>query len=783
MIFYQVAAFLAAFLLFQVQPMATKALLPVYGGTYQVWGAAVVFFQLALFGGYAYAHFVQRRFGVARYARWHLALLVLPFLVLPFDWEALAAMGGQGALVWGVLVGLGRHLLLPFFALATVSLLLQSWLAISDLAERVSPYRLYAASNLGSILGLLSYPLVVEPWLDLREQALVWWVLYGLLVAAHWRCLPPRSATVPAAELNPTPASPERALRAVVEGQPEGTAGASAGTLQRDEPGGDATAAPVKSRWWAWLGLSLSSNALLLAVTNLLTLKVAALPFLWVLPLTVFLLTFVQTFSRRGFRPAWVGRSVPLCLVLGFSLFLLDGFRLSVPTLVLIVLHLAILWVLCLACHGELVRLRPSAAGGGLTGFYLMLSLGGVLGGLLIAWVVPVVTVTILEYALGLGMAGVVLLVVGRLPGGAEGDQTQLAAEGVAGWRQPQFWRRLATALRWPALAAVLALGALQVLPALGAAESSPWLPMGWLVVVAAMGFLLLTGSREGPSHAARVVLAMGLAVLAEPMAERGGNLLRHRNYYGSYRVWETTERRILEHGRTVHGEQYRGGEDVFLPLSYYHPAAPLGSWLLGARQQMTSVGMVGLGSGALVAYFGPQQVVTIYELDPDNEWIARRYFTYLERAEAKGIDLRLQAGDGRRLLADGPPGQHDLLVVDAFSGDAVPVHLLTVEAFDVYFRALKPGGVVAIHVSNNIFDLEPVVFAAARAQGAVAVRKSGPLEKVEGASFSQWMLVSRDASRLPEWLAQGWTTTSISGREVRPWTDARSNPLGVMIW
>ncbi|MGF1451210.1 MAG: spermidine synthase [Opitutales bacterium] len=737
---YQLAAFLAAYLLFQVQPMVTKALLPAFGGTFQVWGAAVVFFQLTLFGGYLYAHYVQRWLGARRYARWHLIWLVLPLALLPFDMAGLSAPGRGLPLVLQVLVQLLVYVGLPFFTLSCASLLLQRWLADSSLPERTNPYPLYAASNVGSIAGLLSYPLLIEPWLSLQAQAVLWWVVFVAMVLAHLRCLPPRK-------------SPDEAAPAEVRGEP-----ASAS----EETSAEAT---VRNRPWLWFGLSVSSNALLLAATNVLTLKIAALPFLWVLPLTLFLLTFVLTFKRRWFFPAWSRRYFGAFVVLGFALFTIDAFQMAIPVVPLIGLHLAIVFLLCLNCHGELVRLRP-AHKDGLTLFYVMLSAGGVVGGLLVAWVLPVLSTTIVEYALAVGLTAATVLVARR-------------AHGQRWFPERARWVR---ALGVPAVVTLLAAVGLALIANLGGGEAFRWMTVGWLATCLAVTGLVLPRSPHTGVALSRVAMALALVLLTESVSTAGRVRMRHRNYYGAYTVVERGDKTILEHGRTVHGKQFTEGPRRRVPLSYYHPRTPFGGWLYRHRDEIDEAAMIGLGTGALAVYFEKGQRFDVYELDPDNEWIAREYFSYLDDADKRGLEVRFFFGDGRLRLSEAPSDSLDLLVVDAFSGDSIPVHLLTVEAFDEYLRVLRPGGMLALHISNNLFDLTPVVYAAAQVHGASAVRGEGPAGADAEADFAQWMLVTRDEAAARRLRQLGWQGPPVS-QQLVPWSDDFSNPLSALIW
>jgi SAM-dependent methyltransferase len=655
---YYVAVFLGSFLLFMIQPMLAKALLPAFGGSYLVWGAAMVFFQSVLLGGYLLSHVLQGRLGVRRYARWHLLLLFLPFLFFPFrfDWDVDPVSTG---LVLGVCQRLFVVAGLPFLILSMTSMILQRWLMISSLQQRTNPYVLYAASNTGSVLSLLAYPFLVEPWSTLEQQAMGWWIAYGFLVVLHLVLFPRRGGA---------PLGDERVM------------------------GGDI-------RWrdrWRWLLLSLASGAALLGITNVITFDIASIPLLWVVPLALFMLAYVVTFKLKMWCPGWMEQGLSWCVLAGACLFMLMRLRIMPPVGVVLVVHLATLFCLCVNCNVWLVRTKP-ASGEGLTAFYVMIATGGLLGSLLVSWVIPLLSHSLLEYPLGFLL---VLLAVGSGMGRA------------GAWLSRRFAGFLLLVL-------MLLVVAPRCLPAS--------MPGNILFVLLALPVAL--GFRACKDHHLRAALLLLVLIVGsgglDRFADGGKVVARLRNYYGIYHIYDRDGIRYLQHGTTQHGRQYLEEPMRSIPLSYFHPSTPAAELLERKRAAIRDIGMIGLGSGALVAYAGEGQQFTVYELDPDNLTLAEQYFGYLEQARRQGAVLRFVFGDGRLWVAELAPASLDVLIMDAFNSGSIPVHLLTTEAFDIFMRALRPDGVLLLHLSNRVLDLPPVIYANAAARGLYAVELS----------------------------------------------------------
>ena len=684
---YRAASFLAAFLLFLVQPMASKALLPWFGGSFVVWGACMVFFQASLLVGYSYAHTIQRQLGVRRYGRLHLLFLLAPCLVYPFD----LAHSGEGVADWplviGVVLGLLRTVGWPFLALSTSSLVLQRWLSQSTLPERGNPYTLYAWSNLGSILGLLAYPVVLEPLLSVAMQEQVWWGGYLLFLALHLVCLFAVSQDVRGA----TGARHERV--------------APASALR-------------------WIALSAAACAALLAVTNVITFDIASVPFLWVLPLCAYLLCFVLTFKHHLWCPAWNRSLLAWLTIVATMLRLLTSLRLSVPIWLAVPLHLALLFSLCLECCAGLIRTRPEK-NGQLTAFYLLIAVGGLLGSLVVSWIVPLVSTSIVEYGLA-AAAGLAAISLCPAPSMAS----------TAGRRH-----RIGVLLT----AAGMVAAALTLLPWL----VSTYLPGGQASTVALVGcalpiaFSMRLFARDYRGLALLVAVAAIAMQWTEPLLVGARGLQRLRNYYGIYKIYDQDGTRYLQHGTTQHGRQHLAPDKRHIPLAYYHPSTPGAGVLTSPRVPSARIGMIGLGAGAFAAYMEPGETMTVYELDPDNLPLARDGFTYLDDASARGVKLAFEFGDGRVSLRSAAPGSLDILIVDAFNSGSIPVHLLTAEAFKEYRRVVGRDGLILLHVSNKMLNLMPVVYNTARAAGLQACENSLVVPETPDADPTWWMAVA----------------------------------------
>ncbi len=752
MLRYGITIFLSAFLLFEVQLILAKRILPWFGGAPAVWTTCMLFFQLLLLAGYAYAHGLAAHLSATAQRRLHLALLAVSLALLVILWTAwgnpiLPDAGWKPAdstqPVWRILILLGASIGLPFFILSATNPLLQAW--FSRTHPGVPPWRLYALSNLGSLLGLLGYPFLIEWLLPLSSQAWTWtfgYVLFaaGIVASARVRAVSPISVQAPPA----TDSAP-----------------------------------PSRADYLIWFALAGFASVLLLATTNQMTQEIAVIPFLWVLPLSLYLLSFILCFESEH----WYRRgpyAVMLLLALaGIGVVLHLG--VDLPIYAQIGAYTLLLFVACMTLHGELARLKPSA--GRLTVYYLTITAGGAAGGLFVALAAPHVFAGYWEFHLGLWGSAALLLYIW--------------------WRDRDSFLHRGRA--WPAVAAPLAVLALSVYLAhkslLDAAREL--LPTGgWLALAAAVaGSALVAGVRRRapvPAWAHAVLFGLALAgygvalawLARAPLAE---SIAQTRNFYGVLHVeednpdQEESHRYRLMHGRITHGHQYRRWDLRSEPTSYYAQDSGIGLALLRhpRRPQPLHVGVVGLGAGSLAVYGSAGDVFRFYEINPDVVRLAagdRALFSYLRDSEA-ATDVVL--GDARlqleRELARDDRLRFDVLAVDAFSSDAIPVHLLTAEAIEVYLARLRaPDGVLALHITNRYLDLEPVVAALAERHGlALRIVES---ESGQYVFESTWALLARGdvLERVPG-LAEA--SRPVAAAPVAPWRDDYSNLFRIVRW
>jgi spermidine synthase len=716
--------FLAAALLFLIQPMIAKMVLPRLGGSPEVWNTAMVFFQLALLGGYFYAHASVRLLGPGRQAAVHSAVLLLPLLALPIAlpaWESPATGMESLWLVGLLLAAVGA----PFVALATASPLLQRWFAGSGHPDARDPYFLYAGSNAGSLLGLLAYPFLLEPFFPLATQSLIWTAGYVVFVALSAAC----------------------ALTAARHARARGAAADAA-------PDVDAGPAPSLRQRLFWIASASVPSCLLIGATHYLTTDIAPIPLLWVVPLSVYLATFILAFAKRppvGI-PAlsrWMA-----VLAVALALALLAGIR--DPVWVLLLLHLSVLAVAGLLCHARLADARP--APGRLTEFYVFVAIGGVVGGAFAALAGPRLFNDLIEYPIA-----IVLACLFRVASADDGDTRA---------------RLLDVAL--PAAIGLAMVGAWMVSDRLPDMAEGPFL----LITAVLPTLLCFFLSRR------RVRFALGIGVLLtfaySIRADRGDFLYADRTFFGVHRVTRDPEGRynVLRHGSTIHGVQGTDPAEALRPLGYYHVEGPGGQVVarLAARSPESRLALVGLGAGALAVLTSPGQRVTIYEIDEAVVDIAESpdLFTYLANSPAP-YDVVI--ADGRIALAE-TDERYDLIVLDAFSSDAIPLHLLTREAVALYRDRLTPRGVLLFHVSNQHLELAPVVGAVAGDLGLVALERVDPgrIEEDVVLFGSHWVLVARDPADFAGLADSSWRFLRPSPGDI-VWTDDFSNVLSAFRW
>ncbi|HEU5100772.1 MAG TPA: fused MFS/spermidine synthase, partial [Roseiflexaceae bacterium] len=676
LIIYALAIFVSALLLFIVEPMFARMILPLLGGSPSVWNTAVVFYQAMLLLGYVYAHAATKWLGVRRQAALHIVLLLLPLLALPIGipagWSPPTQANPALWLLALLLVAVG----VPFFVVSASSPLLQTWFAATRHRAAADPYFLYAASNVGSMLALLAYPLLIEPRLGLREQSWIWAGGYLLLAALIGMC---------AVLVRRAPASPALATLAA-------TAPA---------PAGERLSWRRRGRW---VLLAFVPSSLMLSVTTYLSTNIAPIPLLWVIPLAIYLLTFILVFMRRPILPhTLVLRALPIAIL---PLIITLVAQATQPIGLLIGLHLAVFFVATMACHGAIARDRPPPTQ--LTEFYLWMSAGGVLGGLFNALLAPLLFTTVVEYPLVLVLACVLLETKDQ--GLKTKDQRQEIEKnsGALVVRPSSFvlWPRLLD-LGLPA--ALGALVALAILGARGAGMSNS--PLGLGLMFGVPSLVCFSFSRRP----LRFGLAIGAILLASTLYTSGQGQVLHaeRSFFGIHRVLldATGQFHSLAHGSTRHGMQSLDPANRNEPLTYYSRSGPIGQVLadLTQRRPGARVAAIGLGAGSLACYKQPGQQWTFYEIDPSVVRIAREpaYFTYLQDCAP---DAGMVLGDARLSLASAPDGGYDLIVLDAYSSDSIPMHLITREALALYLRKLAPGGVLAFHISNLYLDLKPAL-------------------------------------------------------------------------
>ncbi len=716
------ALFVSSLLLFWLEPMFVKMLLPLLGGSPGVWNTALVFFQGALLAGYAYAHLATRYLGARRQVLLHAAILALALFSLPIavaaSWSPPTDRSPIPWLIGLMTVSIGP----PFFLVAATAPLLQRWFSRTGHGAAGDPYFLYGASNLGSMVALIGYPAVIEPLLPLSDQNRLWAAGYAVLAVLILLC---------ARELLPR-----------------------GGKADANESAGSLPSASSPLPWGERLhliALAFVPSSMLLGVTSYIVTDVVSAPLLWVIPLALYLLTFVIVFARRPvLKTSWMVRTLPYSFVLiaityyGPTWFWFDLF-----------MHLVAFFIAAMVCHGELARRRPVVAN--LTEFYLWISLGGVLGGLFNAILAPVIFRSIYEYPLALVLACLLM---------------------------PSGGRRLPE-LRWRDVAYPAALFALLVIPMLGRDFIIRTTGPVGIALAAAAGGIAAFGFRKRPARFALGMLAL-ISAASFNLAE--SPLVKERSFFGVYKVVSAQDGRlrVLWHGTTIHGVESADPARWREPMIYYSAAGPAGqvfaAWPAGKK--LHRVAVIGLGSGALTCYRQPQQSWTYFEIDPVVERLARdtRYFHFLSEC---GPDTEVVLGDARLSLTRVPDREFDLLILDAFSSDAIPVHLLTREALALYFAKLADGAVLLFHITNRHLDLAPAIANLVRNAGVVALYQLYLPPPAAWATLEQtpskWVAIARRAEDLGFLAGDPRWTPLQPQRQAAVWTDDYSNLIGAL--
>lgn len=666
---YALTIFTSAFLLFQVQPLISKLILPWFGGVAAVWTVCLVFFQLVLLAGYLYAHVLTTRFSFRSQGRIHAGIAAASLLALPILPNNSLKPTGPGAPAWHILAILTVAVGLPYFVLSTTSPLLQAWYHRTRSGS--GAYRFYALSNIASMLALLSYPVIVEPFVAGTRQAIAWSVAYA---AVALMCV----------------------TLALSSSEPS--------DLRAERLSSTAPRAPSWKIQTLWLALAACGSALLLGVTNHISQDIAPVPFLWVAPLSLYLLSFVLCFEREG----WYKRDFFLRLLgvaLGGMAYGLDPSFAVLPMRVLIPLYCVGLWICCMFCHGELARLKPDPSH--LTTFYLMSSLGGAIGAIFVALLAPAIFSGYYELPCALGLCAALVLVTQFR------DPSRML--------QGPFWlpaRLLLAGL----VIALLASLTISVAETRRQARRSVRNFYGVIRVIEHQGAIAGGTSGAAGAHA-------GPGTSRQPPA-------RMAMYLSPYQ----TSYRQLMNGTTDHGLQFLSPSLQCKPTSYYSEKSGIGIALKAIQKRgVLRVGLVGLGAGTLACYGRAGDQFTFYEINPLDELIANEEFTFLRISPA---NIVVVTGDARLSLERQPNRQYDALVLDAFSSDSIPVHLLTREAFALYFRQLKSDGVLAVHISNQYLNLQPVVETAATETGKEAILVNNEDDHPHGIYAASWILL-----------------------------------------
>jgi hypothetical protein len=726
---FGITIFVSSALLFSIQPLIAKMLLPLLGGTPAVWNTCMLFFQAVLLAGYAYALLVSR-WPLRRQLIAQLVLLCLAFVSLPIGlsvrWINSVPASGDPSL-W-LLACLAATVGLPFFIISSNSPLLQKWFSRTASESARDPYFLYAASNAGSLLSLLAYPVLIEPVLTLRAQSRLWTIVYALMVLL---------ISVHAFLLYRSKTSETTATEVVVND---------------DEP---------KLTWnrrLRWLLLAFAPSSLMLGVTNYITTDIASVPLLWIIPLALYLLTMVFAFARRKFVSSRLtDLIVPGATVVLLMLYLADSAGRG--SRVLIIFHLAYFFFAALMCHSQLAGDRPGPTH--LAQFYVWLSLGGVLGGVFNALVAPMVFNSVVEYPLAIVLACLLL--------------PKVLEQQPDGLRQ----RRLDFALPVLIFAMTMGLGWL--------ADHVAPVQMSGSVFVVVLPLFVSYPLRKRP---VRFALSIGGVILAAGLVTGVGQHTLHaeRNFFGVIRVVNDPNRGVHSflHGSTVHGRENVAPERRCEPLSYYHQDGPLGRIFAEVERSrpQANVGIIGLGIGGTTAYARADQHWTFYEINPAVVSVARssQYFSYLN--DCAKAQVKIVLGDARLQLHSAPDRGYDVLVLDAFSSDAIPVHLMTQQALDLYLSKVAPGGLIVFHISNRNLDLTQVVADLAHSRELSALSMRDMTEpQVNGRDPSHWVVLARNAADYGALANDSFARPLQSSGERNLWTDDFSNIISVFKW
>jgi hypothetical protein len=731
---YALTLLISAALLFSVQPMFSKLILPLLGGTPQVWNTAMLFFQLCLLGGYAYAHGMSRFLSMKAQALVHVALLLLFLLVLPFGIpEGWSPPRDHDPTIWQLSL-MAMTVGGPFFILAGSAPMLQRWFSLSGHKDADNPYFLYGASNLGSLSALLAYPVIIEPLLNLPDQAMAW--KYGYIALMAFTVF---------------------AALAVWTSVPKEKFSTLKNTL-------------VQAISWKlrahWLLLAFIPSSLMLGVTMFITTDIATVPLLWIMPLALYVGSFILAFAKKPLMS-----SKQLAFVFALSLIALMGLKvafnyISLNPALLISLHLTVFFLAALLCHSELAKAKPDASR--LTEFYLFMSLGGALGGFFNAIIAPQLLLIPIEYGLMLAAAAFM-----RFSNEPEHSLKNMIAH----------LKRQNSDLFFGLSAFMVYVIIIVAYFNFNMAQS----------ILAATSATIIGGCLLLLAHT-RWTFALMIAFLLATFPLGffwGQNLFKKiiyqdRNFFGVAKVIDMqANERVLLHGTTNHGAQSQNEKFRLTPLSYYSEKSPLNDAMLyfNRKSGPQNVGVIGLGIGVTACFAKQGRHYDFFEIDPEIAAIAENkdLFTFLSDCKSP---YEIILGDGRLTIAEKPEKHYDFIIIDAFSSDNIPVHLLTTEALSLYMQKLKDGGAIVMNISNNFLDLEPVLAENAKALDVLSYSHINVGGKFEGTDISyypsHWMVLTKSKTFGTFLEDKGWTE-GIFREGVKPWSDQYSNILSVL--
>ena len=704
---YAIAIFFSAFLLFQIQPLIARFILPWNGGTQAVWSTCLLFFQVGLLLGYSYAHLISKYLSPRKQIGTHLLLLGLSLFLMPIIPDAANKPTDANSPVLGIIMLLLTTVGLPYILISSTAPLLQKW--FENTYPLKSPYRLYALSNLGSLLGLLTYPFLIEPNLGLNTQAIVWSIGYGFAFCtcgcAGWALY----------KSSPKNLAPHQVAPSTLN---------ASNKMNLLDP-------------FLWIALSACGSVILLAATNFICQDVAVIPFLWILPLSLYLITFIIAFDNPRWYVRWFWIPALILIVPKiFELLELHYALKDVDLTVQMATYLGGMFIASMVCHGEIVRLKPSTKH--LTFFYLMVSTGGALGGIFVTLVAPRIFSDFWEWPLGL-------------------VTTMLLAA-------MSFLRKPAIQTSWV----------------------HRYFPVNKPILKHTLAFCTVLMMAGIPLY-----FGMKIPELVKEFSD--GVLANNRNFYGVIRVIESgkgtsTHRYKLYHGQINHGIQFQYPDMMREPTTYYSEHSGIGLAIRRHPKRLNDqgikLGVVGLGSGTIATYFKPEDLFVYYEIDPDVELLARKYFTYLNDV---GDHMEVVLGDGRisleREFKNTGSRHFDILAVDAFSGDAIPIHLLTREAFELYLKHLNPDGILAIHISNLHFNLDPLIHHLGKEFEMSSILVEESSDRSNGIKRSSWVLLTNNQLFLQHYRVQAYVTPwpkEVLDSKIL-WTDDYSNVVELL--